>query len=156
MGRRRRWWFGGTATVIVVVAVAAAIAGRGNASVGPIRLLTVTFPRDCVLQMRLPVSLRLTVEPSNPRVFRVAGAGLPRDATGVCLSRGSLAAVASAGASSHRQMFRNGPFRGQIISDAEGVTYVVMLAHGILAIVHRGRENLAVVYLIEHVRGRSL
>ena len=154
MSRGRRWWFRGAAIVTVAFALAAAIAQRGSAGVGPTRLVSVTFPRDCVLHIRLPLSLRLSVVTSNPRLFHVAGAGLPRDATGVCLSRGSLAALAATETPSRREMFRNGAYRGQIVAGPQGVTYAVMLDRGVLAIVHSGSENSAVAYLIEHVHGR--
>lgn len=144
------------AIVLMAVGVLAAIAGRGSAGIGPTRLVSVTFPRDCVLQMHLPVSLRLSVEPRNPRLFHVAGAGLPRDATGVCVSRGSVGPIASTQTPSRPHTFRNGAYLGQIASDAEGVTYVVALDGGALDIVHSGSVNPAVVYLIEHVRGRTL
>jgi hypothetical protein len=142
----------------IVVAAAVTVFIAGGNPVGATRYVTVALQGRCSLRMRVPVSLQLARAGGYPGTLNVTGDGLPSRVFGRCLTGGKASRIAAVEAEpGSPQKLTNGAYVAVLREHGGGVTYVVPLAGGALGFGQSGDSvNAALVYLIEHTRGRIL
>jgi hypothetical protein len=153
---------------VVAAAVAVLVFVGGGNSVGPARYVSLVLRGRCSLQMRVPVSLQLTRVHGYPALLTVSGDGLPRRVIGDGFPTAVLGScvpgetvsriVAVESEPGSAEKLSNGAYVADLTRDGDdGVMYVVPLAGGAIGFTQTGDSvNAALVYMIEHTRGRIL
>jgi hypothetical protein len=104
------------------------------------------------------VSLRLTSVHSYPGPLSVTGDGLPAHTIGSCVPGAKVSRIVAAESQpGTARKLSNGAYAAVLTDDGGNVVYVVPIAGGVLAFGQSGSGvNAALVYLVEHTRGRIL